>query len=365
VPPRWQAQEGIVTVETDDYRAVLSARAGGCLTSFRLCSPDLELLSAPANDLVSYRDTGGLWRMGHEFWGGAFVERSRASLLPAHIHVEALADLVQVRVESELEGRPFVRWLWFRNGSPVVRMQLVGSARGHRTVTCRFPTRLCATTLTMDVPGGIVERPAYKLYRPTFWPARSFVHLHDTERGPGLAAFLGGPAAVSSDGAGAVEWIALRYAPREKAFGLVPILAHPASGTDPHEGRLDYAVWFTTAGDARENRLPHHVRRALRAAMFEPEEADLDELANSVIVADREDVKVTALKPPFAGHGVVVRLFRFACSAVEVRLSCPSRPIRQATLCDARERVIESLAVEQGVAVVPMPHALASVLLVF
>jgi hypothetical protein len=362
-PPLWQFQDGILVVETEHYRAVLSEPAGGCMTSFRLSGQAQELLSAPANELVTYRDTGGLWRMGHEFLGGAFVEKSRASSRPARIHVEPLDRLLQVRVESELEGRPFVRWLWFRNDTPVLRMRLVGSARQRRTVTCRFPTVLRAATLTMDVPGGIVERPAHKLYRPTFWPARSFVHLHDAESGPGLAAFLGGPAAVSSDGAGAVEWIALRYAPREKAFGLLPILAHPASGTDPHEGQLDYAVWFTTAGDARKNGLPRHVRRALRAALFHPEEADLDDLANSVVVADRDDVKVMALKPPFAGEGVVVRLSSFARTAIEVRLSCPSRPIRQATLCDARERFIASLRVEAGVAIVPMSGALASVLL--
>jgi len=180
--------------------------------------------------------------------------------------------------------------------------------------------------LTMDVPGEIVERPAHKLYRPTFWPARSFVHLRDRHSDVGLAAFLGGPAAVASDGAGALEWIALRYAPRETALHLLPILAHPASGTEPHEGQLDYALWFTAGGDARSNRLPHHVRRALRAAQFGSSEPDLDDLANSVMLVDRDDVQVTALKPAFQGDAVVVRLASFATAAVEVRLSCPAVP---------------------------------------
>lgn len=363
--PRWRLADGVLDVETEDYRVVLSEHAGGCITSFRLGGRDEELVSAPANDIVTYRDSGGLWRMGHEFWGGAFSEKSRASVLPARIHVDHVGHRIQVRVDSQLEGRTFVRLLWFSSGSPVLRMRLLGSARHRRTVTVRFPTVLAATTLTMDVPGGIVERPTHKLYRPTFWPARSFVHLHDPRRGPGLAAFLGGPAAVSSDGAGTLEWIALRNARREKAFGILPILAHPASGTDPHEGQLDYAVWMTPAGDARSNRLPHHVRSALRAAMFEPDAADVDALANSVILADRDDVKVTALKPPFEGDGIVVRLFRIARSAVEVGLSCPCRPIRQATLCDARERAVAPLPVVGGVARVPLPYALASVRLEF
>jgi alpha-mannosidase len=361
VPPRFRLEGGELTVETDDYRIVLSERAGGCITSVRLRGSTEELIAGPANDLVSYHDTGGLWRMGHEFRGGAFVERTRASLLPARIRVDALDQALEVSVDSELDGRSVCRRLWLRNGSPVLRMRLSGSAEGHRTVTCRFPTLLLAPTLSMDVPGGIVERPAHKLYSPTFWPARSFVHLHDPRSGRGLAAFLGGPAAASSDGAGTLQWIALRHAPREMAFGFLPILAHPASGTDPREGQLDYAVWFTIAGDARYNGLPHHVRRALRAAMFGADEPDLDDLANSVVVVDRGDVKVTALKPPLHGDGVIVRLSSFARSPVEVRLSCRTRPIRLATLCDARERPIRGLQVDGGFALVPMPYALASV----
>jgi hypothetical protein len=363
--PRWHFAGGKLTVDTDAYHLELDQGHGGAITSFRMAGSSEELLAGPANDLVSYRDSGGLWRLGHEFRGGHFAERVRASRLPALLHVEELEDVLQVRVDSEVEGRSFQRWLWLRSDSPVLRLRLLGSARRWRTVTCRFPTRFDAQELTMDVPGGIVVRPAHKLFRPTFWPARSFVHLRGRAGGAGLAAFLGGPAAVSGDGAGTLEWIALRYAPRETAFRVLPILAHPASGTDPHEGQLDYAVWFTTGGSAHANGLPHHVRRALRAAMFAPNEPDLDDLANSVVVVDRADVLVTALKPAYSGKGVVVRLSSFAGGAVEARLSCPSRPIRKATLCNARERDLRALDVQDGVVVVPMHHALGSVRVVF
>jgi alpha-mannosidase len=82
-------------------------------------------------------------------------------------------------------------------------------------------------------------------------------------------------------------------------------------------------------------------------------------------VVDRDDVQVTALKPAFQGGAVVVRLASFAQAPVEVRLSCPSRPIRSATLCDARERKIRGLKVDSDGVVVPMPYALASVLVAF
>jgi len=87
---------------------------------------------------------------------------------------------------------------------------------------------------------------------------------------------------------------------QQPIFSVEPLFV-PASGTDPHEGQLDYAVWFTPQGDARSNRLPHHVRRALRAALFGPNEPDLDDLANSVMLVDRDDVQVIALKPAFQG----------------------------------------------------------------
>jgi alpha-mannosidase len=99
--------------------------------------------------------------------------------------------------------------------------------------------------------------------------------------------------------------------------------------------------------------------------LFGPHEPDLDDLANSVMLVDRDDVQVSALKPAFQGHAVVARLASYARAAVEVRLSCPSRPIRSATLCDAREREICDLEVGSNGVVVPMPYALASVLVWF
>jgi hypothetical protein len=364
-PPQFSFDSGRLVVETDAYRVELCEQQGGAITSFRFAGSGEELLSGPCNDLVSYRDSGGLWRLGHEFRGGVFAERARARHEPSRIRVKPRADVLEVRIDSEFDERRFVRWLWMRKNSPVLRMRLEGFAQRGRTITCHFSTLLRSQKLTMDVPGGIVERPAHKLYTPTFWPARSFVHLRDEQRDIGLAAFLGGPAAVASDGAGALEWIALRYAPRETAFHFLPLLAHPASGTESHEGQLDYAVWFTHGGDTRTNRLPHHVRRALRAALFGPNEPDLDDLANSVMVVDRDDVQVTALKPAFRGDAVVVRLASFALAAVTLRLYCPSRPIRGATLCDAREREICSLEVRSDGVIVPMFHALASVLVWF
>ena len=91
---------------------------------------------------------------------------------------------------------------------------------------------------------------------------RRIARLVDT-RLSDLPAFLTRKGGLNS-GMMILQYVAADYASQNK------VLAHPASGTDPHEGQLDYAVWITRAGDARSNRLPHHVRRALRAAMFAP-----------------------------------------------------------------------------------------------
>jgi len=162
-PPLFSLDSGRLVVQTDAYRIELSEQQGGAITSFRLNGSGEELLAGPANDLVSYRDSGGLWRMGHEFRGGFFVEHARASQQPARIKAHVRNDVLEVRIDSEFDERRFVRRLWMRKNAPVLRMRLQGSAQRGRTITCRFPTRLVSPGLTMDVPGGIVERPAHKL----------------------------------------------------------------------------------------------------------------------------------------------------------------------------------------------------------
>jgi hypothetical protein len=162
-PPAFSLDSGKLVVETAAYRIELSEEQGGAITSFRLDGASEELLAGPANDLVSYRDSGGLWRLGHEFRGGFFVDRARASQHPARIKVHVRNDVLDVRIDSAFDERRFVRRLWMRKAAPVLRMRLEGSARRGRTITCHFSTRLISQALTMDVPGGIVERPAHKL----------------------------------------------------------------------------------------------------------------------------------------------------------------------------------------------------------
>jgi hypothetical protein len=240
-------------------------------------------------------------------------------------------------------------------------MRLSGTANRNHSVTCLFPTVLTADSLTMDVPGGVTRRPAHKLYDPTFWPARSFVHVHEEPSGRGIAFFLGGPASAGLHGRGAVEFFALRHATRERAFGFVPILAHPAAGTDPDEHNFDYSLAATTAGDYHHNRLPQGVRRALRRVVDTATDEALDRLANSAVELDHDDAMLLALKRADRGGGWIARITRVGEQYLVTRLRMPGRVIRAATLCDARERDREAIRVEDGAAVVPLAHHLTSV----
>jgi alpha-mannosidase len=214
----------------------------------------------------------------------------------------------------------------------------------------------------MDVPGGYVERPATKLYEPTFWPARTFVHMEHApaEHGRGLAVFLGGPACVGLTGTGVLEWVALRNAHREWAYRVLPILAHPASGSDPGEHNFEYAIWFTESGDFRANGLPQLARDLTRRFWLPEAALSRCEQADGLVTVDHDQVVVSTIKAADRGEGLIVRLVSHAPQEVSVRLRCAA-PVDGARLCDARERDLAGLLVEGQQVEVPVRGALTTV----
>ena len=356
---RFQPRGRRAVVQTDAYRVELNEQQGGAIQASASTSSGQDLLSGPANDLVSYRDSGGLWRLGHEFRGGSFVECARASQEPARIRVKLRDDCS--KCVSTRSGRAS---LFAGSGCVTFAGVAHAPARfgpawpdGHLSI----PTELRAQSLTMDVPGGIVERPAHKLFRPTFWPARSFVHLRDGRSDVGWPLSWAGPppwpvtAREPSNGLPCATRLAR---PHFTFFQLWPTRPRAASrtrgnSTTPYgsprpempgaiiyptmcDGHCEPRSWSERAGPGRPGQFGHAGRPRRR--------------------------QVTALKPAFRGDAIVARLTSFAPGAIEVRLSCPSRPIRRASLCDARERELRGLELRGSAAIVPMPHALASVL---
>jgi hypothetical protein len=353
-PVDWGLSHGRLVVETNFFELELDEREGGAITHWRDRLTDRPILTGLGNDLISYADSGGLWRMGHEYRGGRLRERARASGERAVIAAHERAGLLTVEVRSHLDGMEITRRLWFRNDSPLIRMRVEGRVKRRRAVMCRFALNLSPLGFTMDAAGGVVSRPLQKHYNPTFWPARNFAHLRDPA-GPGLAVYFPGAGAIAATAGGTAEWIALRNAPRERAFGFLPLPAHPAYGGDAGEQVSDYAVRFTPEGGWRGNQLYSGGPRVFNPAWLDPGGPDHQALAESLVRTDNEEVLVAAVKRADRGEGLIVRLANYHGYGVNVGLKLWDKKIGRALLCDARELDREEITVtEDGVALVPL-----------
>jgi len=357
-PLEWRREGTRLEVRTPHYTLALDEAAGGDVVG-AWDAGGVPLLAGPSNELVSYRDAGGLWRMGHEFRGGYLKEGARSGQQPAQLEVREQAGGLELEWTAQLDGQPIRRLLWL-DGSPLIRGRIEGRAADRHTITVRFASGLSAQAVAMDVPGGVVERPLTKVYDPTFWPLQRFWHARDRWHGRGLALFLGLPGAISFRADGCVEAVALRNATRERAWGILPLLATVATGHERHACAFDYALLFTPGGDWRENDLPG-IAQALAAGPWAGPRAGLHALAAAAIAIDRPDVYVVAAKPAWRGTGVILRLYTYAAFGAPVVLRLAGRTVRAAALCDARERDLAPLEVREGAVHLTMPGAIATV----
>ena len=359
--PEWRSQGGKVEVHTPHYTVEFAEDAGGGIIHAWCPVTQMPLLTEVSNDLVSYKDSGGLWRMGHEFRGGVFKEATRASDQPARLQVRERDSGLEVACVTDLDGETIHRLIWFRSDSPVIRFRVEGRAAERRTVTVRFATNLSASRLVMDAPGAVIVRAPQKLYAPTFWPLQQFVHVQDNADGQGVALCLGMPGAVSYQPDGCLEVVAIRNATRERAFGFLPLLAMPASGREQSIHAFDYAILFTPAGDWRQNGIPLVAHSVVDSPWDTTGRAILREPAASVVTTDRAEIIVTAVKPASRGDGLIARLSTLMSPGSPVAVSIPDRTVKAAFLCDARERDLEPLEVRAGTAHLTMPGTIATV----
>ena len=359
--PEWRRLDGGVEVRTPHYALEVAEDVGGAIV--RAWHPETQrtLLPSVSNDLICYRDSGGLWRMGHEFRGGSLRELCRASAQPGRLEVRETANGLEVSCVSQLGSESVERVASFRADSPVMRFRVRGRAPEGCTVTAAFATGLRASLLAMDVAGGVVVRPREKVYVPTFWPLQSFWHGWDAGSGRGVALLLGLPGAVACRSDGLVEAIALRNATRERAWGLLPIPATPATGHERHTVTFDYGLLFTSAGDWRANRLWALAGELRDNPWPEGEQAVRWETIPDPVTVDPEEVWITAVKPASRGEGIILRLYTFEPAGLAVRLALVGKKVLAAFLCDSRERDLEVLPVREGTVHLAMPGALATV----
>ena len=362
VPKIWTRQNGRIEITTSNYRVEKAEdAAGGAVID--LCFPGARtsLLTGASNDLVSYRDSGGLWRMGCEFAGGVWKESMRAGGQSIETQLRERGTGVEIVSSVEVDGKTIRRTIWFANDTPLIRCRVEGIAAEGYTVTVRFATTISAKKLTMDTPGGIVARPPRRIYDPTFWPLHRFAHIQDDDTGRGLAILQPMPGAISYNPGGRIELIAMRNATREKAFGWIKLPANPAAGHERETYAFEYALLFTEAGDWHDNNLhllANGISHGFRAT---PADAALHKLADSIITTDNSDVWVTAIKPASRGKGTVVRLNALLVPDSTVRVSTRAFRVTRAFLCDARERDLQPLCVKDGAVLVTIPGTVTTI----
>jgi hypothetical protein len=362
--PRWSKEDGRLRVETPHYVVVLDESAGGSIVRAEEPGSGVPLLEGLSNDLVNYKDSGGLWRMGHEFPGGIWAPRDQTSKHRAELAISARDGGLEVSWVNTFGNRQIERAMWFEAGSPIIYFMLRGRAPRRRTVTVRFATGLAAQRLTMDMPGGVVSRAREKIFDPTFWPFQRFLHVRDSGGGRGLALYqdLPGAAALAQDGT--LQTVAFRNAPRERAYHLLPLTGHPAKGYTRDAFTFVYAIEFTPGGDWIENRLPEKAYVEMTSPWDDPDVACLRQLAGRHLGLDRPDVWVMASKPAGRGNGRIIRLYTFTALDQTVALTDTHQQVKEAYLCDVRERDIQPLHVQDGTVHVPLAGTITSVRLI-
>ena len=359
--PEWSQRQGRVQIKTAHYVVEMGEELGGAITSVRAADGQTLLLTGISNDLISYRDSGGLWRMGFEFWGGTWKEAMRASDESTPLQVRECANGLEIASITNLNGETIHRRTWFSNDSPLIRCLVEGRAAEGYSVTVRFTTGLSASRLVMDAPGGVVIRPPRRIYDPTFWPFQQFAHVQDDGDGRGLAILQAMPGAISYQPDGCLELVALRNATRERVFGLIGIPGNPASGHEREGYAFEYALLFTPSGDWRENGIPSIARSTFDDLWDDPERVALHNLAATAFTTDCPGVWVAAVKPASRGVGVIVRLYTPALPESPVMVTAHDFEVQEAFLCDARERDLERLEVQDSSIRVAMPGTVATI----
>jgi len=350
---RWRGRE--LHVQTAHHRMIFSTERGGCLTSLVLDGE--EQLRGLGLDLIAYADDGGLWRLGHEYRGGSFTEVDRTSRRPARIDFAQSDDAFSIVIQSQLGGRSFTRSITCGQDDPFIEVQIAGYAARRFSVTCRLEMTERPVALVMDTVGGSIERPCERVHQPTFWPVPSLLTLQGASGGVHVG--FEAPTAVSFTPDHALEWIVARNPMKERAFGFLPVLAHPIGGT-VDELQTHRAALFATRGRG----VPAEFRQRLERAWLPPEHRPLKTHAASLMRCDDPSVSFQAVKRADVGVGVIVRLGCELRAPRTVRVWLPSQTVWGAFLCDAREENLAPLELQAGQVMVPLKSRLTTVRLV-
>ncbi|MBN2048550.1 MAG: hypothetical protein JW750_11965, partial [Anaerolineaceae bacterium] len=317
--PTWERDGKLLHIHSPLYELTLSEAQGGCL--IRAQFDGQELIDGPSNDLVSYKDSGGLWRMGHEMRGGSLRPLSRASNHFVPITIEETSDHLILRAELRMDDEWLLReWFLFAD-RPYLYGRLNGKAAPRTSLMLAFQPAMHFESLSMAQPGGVVERPLQKIFTPTYWPMQSFAHAHNRKNEEGFAFLSTHPAAIAARAPRQLEVVALRNAPKEKVYGLIGLPAYPAEGMEKISTQFDYAIGLTTTGGWRENDLQQHARLHRHFTQTPEAQAAAALLEDSIRLDAPTPTEITALKPAQRGEGLILRLRAYDPSPEPVILS--------------------------------------------
>ena len=360
--PAWERRGDKVWVTCEHYALELDQAAGGCISRLSQPATGAVYLDGNSDEMVDIIESGGLWRMGMEFKGGKYQPRQCSSTQAVPLDIQPCPDGLEISTSVRLGEKEFRCTTLCRNDSSLIRFRVSGRAAEGHTVTVRFHSGIQAERLVMENPGGIVNRPAQKIFTPTFWPVQHFCHLQDHSSPLGMAIFLAMPGAVSySSQEHTVEMVTHRNATQEKAYRFIPILACPAKGHELEETTFQFAVCFTDSGDWKSNRLPQQARDYARGPwIIDLDPALYQQIARDVVM-DTEDVWVEAMKPAWRGEGIILRLWSYTIPDRPVMLELRGCPIRQAWICDVRERDLQPVLVQDGRVRLELKHSITSV----
>lgn len=308
------------------------AARGGAAVSLT-DSDGRELLAGPSLTVSSYVDSGGLWRLGQEIFGGRWSLADDSSHHPATIQAELTDDGARVEVRARCDDHDVVLTHTLRAQDATIVTVTSVHPRRRRSITLVIRPRDAASSITMDQPGGVVRRPLRRFYEPTFWPLHSFLFTNPGD-GTGVALATASPTGVHVDDDGTTEVLVARAPFKELAFGVVPVMA-PAWGWRRSTQTAAFAWSLETEQD------PRRLTGIVDAAVGRP-------VPIWPVSLDDPDVEVVAVKRAHRGDGVIVRLRDWtgasasrsgvAGRSVHLRWSDPARRIERAWLADALER---------------------------
>lgn len=343
----WDRDGDEVSILTSDLDIRLDGAQGGCIVEVRDRATGKQLLAGPGFELIAWEDRGGLWRMGQEFPGGRFRAIERISDRSAQIDIATQDGDLEITARTDLDGRPTFRRYSFRGNS--IRVTTTVGANDRRTVTMRVPSAVEIHTLLMEQPGSGVSRPTQRHYRPTFWPVSSRVRGQPA----GLILEVELPTGVAVTEDGTIELVVARNANREMSWRVVPFRGMPA------KGRVRGDVTMTTAWSFAGSNDPAGPSAMVPRAVAPATYGLVVEACRSFSI-DRGDVALQAVKGAEDGNGIIVRLRALGATGGSIAVRPPWQA-KKAIRCDALERDLYQLALENGVAVLELAEPITSV----